>query len=117
MKNTILKTLVLVAIAAVVLYSFDAFAADAKQFWTSSFNAMVRTFKNVRVIVYVIGAFGLIGIAIGGIMGKINWKWLGYLAIGLAIVAMADMVITFATKGMKDSSQSADISLDQWQDN
>ena len=115
----ILKYMALALVVGLVFYGFDALAAGGSenQIWTNAFNTMVRVFKNVRTIVYVIGAFGLIGIAIGGIVGKINFKWLGYLAAGLAIVAVADLVIRFATKAGSDNStsQTADITLDQWQ--
>ena len=112
--KTIMKTLVLVALVAVVFYGFEAFAAgDGKQAWQSAFSVMVKTFKNVRTLVYVIGAFGLIGIAIGGIMGKIKWAWLGYLAAGLAIVAAADLIISWATSMKGTTDKSADI---QWTD-
>lgn len=104
-------------IVGLVFYGFDA-AAQEKQIWTNAFNTMVRVFKNVRTIVYVIGAFGLIGIAIGGIVGKINFKWLGYLAAGLAIVAVADLIITWVTKaGQEGTTQTADIKIEDWQTN
>ena len=106
-------------IVGLAFYGFDALAGSGtggadNKIWTNAFNTMVRVFKNVRVIVYVIGAFGLIGIAIGGIMGKINFKWLGYLAAGLAIVAVADWVINFATSAGRNTSAStdADITMD-----
>lgn len=115
--KTLLKCLGLALVAGLVFYGFDA-AADDGQIWTNAFNTMVRVFKNVRTIVYVIGAFGLIGIAIGGIVGKINFKWLGYLAAGLAIVAVADLIITWVTKaGTTSTSQTADIKIEDWNTN
>ena len=110
--KTIMKTLVLVAVVGVMFCGFDALAQNynATQGWNTAFNVMIKTFKNVRTLVYVIGAFGLIGIAIGGIMGKIKWQWLGYLAAGLAIVAAADMIISYATGfGKNTVDKNADI--------
>lgn len=115
--KTLLKCLGLALVAGLVFYGFDAAAGDG-QIWTNAFNTMVRVFKNVRTIVYVIGAFGLIGIAIGGIVGKINFKWLGYLAAGLAIVAVADLIITWVTKaGTSSTNQTADIKIEDWNTN
>lgn len=98
-----------------MFYGFDAAAAGGgvtTDVWQKAFNTLVKVFKNVRVIVYVIGAFGLIGIAIGGIVGKINFKWLGYLAAGLAIVAVADGIITYVTKPGDTGDKNADISFE-----
>ena len=100
-------------IMGVMLFGFDALADD-QTIWQNTFNVLLKTFKNVRVIVYVIGAFGLIGIAIGGIMGKINFKWLGYLAAGLAILAVADWVISYATGAREAKDPTANI---QWSEN
>ena len=112
--KTIMKTLVLVALVGVVFYGFDAFALDAKDGWQKAFNTMIRTFNNVKTIFYVVGAFGLIGIAVGGLMGKIKWAWLGYLAVGLAIVAAADMIIKWAVTAPNDNNQQGDIKIEEW---
>jgi len=92
----VLKYLTIALIAGLVLYGLDAFAQDANALTRTS-NVLQGVFKGVRNIFYVLGCFGLIAIAIGGLMGKINFKWLAYLAAGLAIVAAADVVVRFAT--------------------
>ena len=111
MRN-LLKCLVIALAVGLVFYGFDA-AADDNVF-KKAFNTLVTVFNNVRVIVYVIGAFGLIGIAIGGIVGKINFKWLGYLAAGLAIVAVADAVIKYVVKPNTGDAIGESISIDDW---
>ncbi|MBO7483789.1 MAG: TrbC/VirB2 family protein [Alphaproteobacteria bacterium] len=107
--KSVLKYLAFALVMGLLLYGVDAAAQDANVF-TRALNTLGRVFKNVRVIVYIIGAFGLIAIAIGGIVGKINFKWLGYLAAGLAIVAGADAVVTYATKSGTSSGVTEDIS-------
>ena len=67
----------------------------------NAYNKMYTTFKNVRPIVYVLAGFGLIGISIGGIMGKIKWTWLASLAAALAILGMAEQIIDTATDESK----------------
>ena len=108
--KSLLKYMALALVAGLVFYGFDALAATGSDnVFVNVAKVLAKTFKNVRVIVYIIGAFGLIGIAIGGIVGKINFKWLGYLAAGLAIVAVADWVITYATGARNsDSMQSVE---------
>lgn len=116
--KSLLKCLVIALIVGLVFYGLDAFAAQgssgSNDVWKKAFNTLVRVFKNVRVLVYVIGAFGLIGIAIGGIVGKINFKWLGYLAAGLAIVAVADAIISYVVKPDQGGSTEAEISIDEF---
>ena len=54
-------------------------------------------FKATRTIVFIVGGFGLVGIACAAIFGKMQWKWFAFLAIGLAILAAAGAVVNYAT--------------------
>ena len=101
--KSLLKYMVFALVAGLLLYGFDALAGNNEGAFKTAANIMGTTFKNVRMIVYILGAFGLIGIAVGGIMGKINFKWLAVLAIGLAIVAGADAIVKYATKNEERS--------------
>ena len=94
--KSLLKYAAFAMVVGVLLLGFDALAVDSV--FNTAANVLSTTFKNVRMVVYVLGAFGLIGIAVGGILGKVNFKWLAYLAIGLAIVAAADGIINYAIK-------------------
>ena len=60
-------------------------------------NKMVDLFKNVKMIVFVVGGFGLVGLGAGAIFGAVKWKWFASLAIGLAAVAVAGAAIDWAT--------------------
>ena len=93
--KSLLKYAAFAMVAGVLLFGFDALAASNGIFNHAS-NLLGTTFRNVRMVVYVLGAFGLIGIAVGGILGKISFKWLAMLAIGLAIVAAADGIVRYA---------------------
>lgn len=103
-------------VVGVLFYGFNALAAGAggEDVFTRAFQVMARVFNNVRVIVYILGAFGLIGIAVMAILGKMQFKWLAYLAIGLAIVAAADAVVTYATKSGKEGAQGSAASFDSY---
>ena len=46
-------------------------------------------------VVMVLGGFGLVGVSVGAIFGKVNWKWAAYLAFGLFICAMTFGVLTY----------------------
>ena len=104
----LLKYITLTSIVGILLYGFGAIAADSTgtDVFSKAFNVTATVFKNVRFIVYIIGGFGLIGIAVMAILGKMQFKWLAYLAIGLAIVAAADLVVKFATSSGKSGSDA-----------
>ena len=107
--KTFMKLAVFALIMGVMLFGFDALAQTSTgtaNIFTRTFTVLGNVFKNVRVIVYIIGAFGLIGIAVMAILSKMQFKWLAYLAIGLAIVAAADLVVKFATNAGKTDNDS-----------
>ncbi len=55
------------------------------------------TFQAVKKIMFILGGFGLVGVAFGAIFGKIKWTWFAGLAVGLAILAAAGSIVDFAT--------------------
>ena len=74
----------------------DASAQDA-------FNTVIgkgqTLFKSVRTVVFVMGGFGLVGLAVGAIFGAVKWKWFASLAFGLLILAIASQVVDYFTTG------------------
>ena len=106
--KSLLKYAAFAMVAGVLLFGFDALAAGSGNgIFNHAGNLLSTTFKNVRMVVYILGAFGLIGIAVGGILGKVNFKWLAYLAIGLAIVAAADGIVRYAIQN--NATSEADV--------
>ncbi|MBE6467327.1 MAG: hypothetical protein E7004_01870 [Alphaproteobacteria bacterium] len=56
-----------------------------------------NVFQSIKSIVFILGGFGLVGVAWAAIWGRIQWKWFGALAVGLAIVAAAGSIVEYAT--------------------
>ena len=56
----------------------------------------VTMFNHVKMIIFVIGGFGLVGIAFQAIFGKVKWTWFAGLAVGLAILAAAGAIVNYA---------------------
>ena len=56
-----------------------------------------NVFDNVKTITFILGGFGLVGIAFQAIMGKVKWSWFAGLAVGLAILAAAGSIVEYAT--------------------
>lgn len=57
----------------------------------------ISVFQSVKTIVFVIGGFGLVGLAFQAIFGKVKWTWFAGLAVGLAVLAAAGAIIEYAT--------------------
>ncbi len=55
----------------------------------------IVVFRNIRSIVFILGGFALVGLAVAAIFGKPNWKWFGLLAVGIFVVAIAGAIVEF----------------------
>lgn len=86
----------IIALAAVISIAVISGAEAGNVFQTAT-DKGVEIFRNVKNIVFILGGFGLVGLAFGAIFGKIKWNWFGALAVGLAIVAAAGAIIDYAT--------------------
>ena len=93
-KNNIFTILAL-AFVSIFALSGSAFAASDVVGLAQS--KAVNVFKAVKTIIFIVGGFGLVGIAFAAIFGKINFKWFAALAVGLAILAAASSIIEYAT--------------------
>jgi len=99
-----LKLLPLAALALIV--SPDA-AFAAGDVMDSATNKITKVFESVKKIVFVLGGFGLVGLAVGAIFGAVKWKWFASLAVGLAILAAAGAIVNYvagdSATGISDS--------------
>ena len=93
--NKTLKVMMQMAIVATVCVAGTAFA-DGSEFFTTAQEKMGELFQNVRQIVFIMGAFALVGFAIAAIFGKLEWKKVAILAVGLALLAVASQVVNYA---------------------
>ncbi len=65
------------------------------------FSGLITTgrtiFKGLRDLIYVVAGFGIIGVAVGGFFGNLNWKWLGAIVIALVVIASNGEIINMIT--------------------
>ena len=107
MKN-LKKMLSLCSMALVFTVLFaDASFADNSVMETGLGKAL-QLFVHIKTIIFVVGAFGLVGIAFQAIFGKVKWTWFAGLAVGLAILAAAGSIVNYATGGNISSNNTGD---------
>jgi len=94
MRN--LKKMFVLCSLALVFTTVLADPANASLMGTAADKA-VSLFQHVKGIIFIVGGFGLIGIAFQAIFGKVKWSWFAGLAIGLAILAAAGAIVNYAT--------------------
>lgn len=62
-----------------------------------------KLFQAVKTVVFVMGGFGLVGLAVGAIFGAVKWKWFASLAFGLLILAIASAIVDYFTNAGQPS--------------
>ena len=80
------------------LLAADSFAAgEGSSLMTTAQTKATNVFQSVKTITFIVGGFGLIGIAYQAIIGKVKWSWFAGLAVGLALLAAAGAIVEYAT--------------------
>ncbi len=100
-------TLCSLALVFTILLANASYAANESVMETGMKKAL-QLFVHIKTIIFVVGAFGLIGIAFQAIFGKVKWTWFAGLAVGLAILAAAGAIVNYATGGNITSGQTGD---------
>ena len=95
----------LLALAFTLVFAEASFADSVME--TARVKA-VNVFEHVKTIIFVVGAFGLVGIAFQAIFGKVKWTWFAGLAVGLGILAAASAVVKYATGDSAGTAGIAD---------
>ena len=114
MKN--LKKMFILCSLALVFTIVLADAASAESVMAIAGNKAITLFRNVKAIIFIVGGFGLVGIAFQAIFGKVKWSWFAGLAVGLAILAAASAIVNYATGDvMGNKAGSAESAEDTFQ--
>ena len=92
-----LFTLCSLALVFALILAVDSFAGQNDGLMNVAAGKAVRIFNHVKMIIFIVGGFGLVGIAFQAIFGKVKWTWFAGLAVGLAILAAAGAIVNYAS--------------------
>lgn len=80
--------------------------------FTNALNTLYDTFGEARVIVYATAGFGLIGVAVAAISGKLPWKWLAMISVALFALASAEKITMYITGAGTTTNLTSDFGSD-----
>lgn len=95
LKSNILNIVTMSLLFTVVMLG-DAAAANKASVFGTAVSKMADLFTNAKMVIFVIGGFGLVALAFQAIFGKVKWPWFAALAFGLAVVAAAGAIVNYA---------------------
>ena len=87
-------------VAVFSLIAIDAFAqtgVSGASLMDTATKKVANVFKNVKTITFILGGFGLVGIAYQAVIGKVKWSWFAGLAIGMALLGAAGAIVEYAS--------------------
>ena len=104
--KSLLKSNLFLFIAAIAFFAIcpqDAFAASGSVFEKVRDKA-ASSLKDIKLVVYILAGFGLIGFSFMAIFNKISWKWFANIAISLFLLSVMGLFIDDFTGTSKHST-------------
>lgn len=93
--------MMILGIMGIFLYAGSAPAeisiniSTGNSIFDAAYNQLYTTFKEARVVVYILSGFGLIGFAVAAIFNKISFTWLTMIVVALFTLAAADKIVSY----------------------
>ncbi len=94
LKNNICTVLAMAFVFSMAMIG-DACAADSV--FDTAVKKLALLFGDAKRVIFLVGGFGLMALAFQAIFGKLKWAWFAALALGLAVVAAAGKIVTYAS--------------------
>ena len=83
--------------------------ADVTPAYADVFGALEKkgtnAFQNIKNLSFLVGGFGVIGLAVMAYFGRFQFKWMFALFGGLALLAASGSMVEYITQGGTDSEQ------------
>ncbi|WP_262030493.1 MULTISPECIES: TrbC/VirB2 family protein [Microvirga] len=91
------------ALAVTALMAVDS-SASAQVFGALETKGK-NAFENIKNLSFLVGGFGIIGLAVMAYFGRFQFKWLFALVGGLALIAASGSMIDYVTQSGSNSEQ------------
>ncbi|MBP3346095.1 MAG: TrbC/VirB2 family protein [Alphaproteobacteria bacterium] len=104
--KSLLKSNLFIFVVAIAFFAVcpqDAFAASGSVFEKVRDKA-ASSLKDIKLVVYILAGFGLIGFSFMAIFNKISWKWFANIAISLFLLSVMGLFIDDFTGTSKHST-------------
>ena len=93
LKSVLKSNLFLSLLIIVVLALCPQDAWSASTVFEKVRQKAASSLKDVKLVVYILGGFGLIGFSFMAIFNKISWKWFANIAISLFLLSVMGLFI------------------------
>lgn len=110
---TATRILTLSAVSAGAILALSAIGATdvaAQGVWTTLQSKTSEGFTNTRNLVFLLGGFGIIGLAVMAFFGRFQWKWFAALIGGMVLLAVTGSVIEYVTTSNSSGTITNDTS-------
>ena len=87
--------------AGFLVFAFSSIlcAADSYAAFETLTDTGTEIFEGMKKIIFASAGFGIIAVALGGIFGVLNWKWLAAIIIGVVVIAATGGLLHYMTAG------------------
>ena len=83
-------------------------SSSGSSIFSNAYNQLYTTFKEARVVVYILSGFGLIGFAVAAIFNKISFTWLTMIVVALFTLAAADKIVSYVVTAGSSTTTTND---------
>ena len=106
---TAVKMIVFLGIVGIFILPLEG---HAESVFSKALDTLYTTFANARKVVYIAAGFGLVGVAVAAISGKLPWKWLAMISVALFTLAVAEKIVMNITDVGSSSNVSSNFEVE-----
>ena len=74
-------------------------AADSYAVFENLTSTGAEISSGMKTVIFASAGFGIIAVAITGLFGALNWKWLAAIIIGVVVIAATAGILKYMTAG------------------
>lgn len=98
----------LVFVVSSILFASCSYADESGALFSNLIGTGAKIFDGMRDIIWQAAGLGVLAVAVGGLFGNFNWKWLAAIAIGLAVIGLTGGILRYLTDNQTGGINIAD---------